>query len=219
MFIFYDTASSAKMEIEENENGNAESNNGNESNSVNSKLENIEIVNNDNKFKNSEKITEFDRKEVRVEKKEIEKVGVENNVNHSIEKLNIEITDAKKNSENVVSVVSVSQISPITDFAIILEPIVPVPVPAPVRTSEEIEADIIRENKIMPNLCKIIDIESPWTDTEELRKYMIENCITSKSWKRRQKCVNLLCNDDALVQKGSLGKILVDICTSIYLQV
>jgi hypothetical protein len=207
------------MEIEENGNVNAGANKGNESNSVNSRLENIEIVNNDNKFKNSEKITEFDKKEIRVEKNEIEKTGSENNVNHNIEKLNIEITDTKKNSENVVSVVSVSQISPITDFAIILEPIVPVPAPVPVRTSEEIEADFIRENKIMPSFCKIIDIESPWTDTEELRKYMIENCITSKSWKRRQKCVNLLCNDDALVQKGSLGKILVDICTSIYLQV
>jgi hypothetical protein len=205
------------MEIEENGNVNAESNNGKEGISVNSKLENIEIVNNDNKFKNSEKIAEFARKEIRVEKNEIEKVGSENNVNQSVEKLNIEITDAKKNSENPASVVSVSQISPITDFAIILDPIVPVP--APVRTPEEIEADIIRENKIMPISCKIIDIESPWTDTEELRKYMIENCITSKSWKRRQKCVNLLCNDDALVQKGSLGKILVDICTSIYLQV
>ena len=203
------------MEIEENGNGNAESIDGNESNSVNLKLENIEIVNNDNKFQNSEKITELDVKEIRVEKNEIEKSGGENNGNHSIEKINIEITDANKNGENVVSVVSVSQISPITDFAIILEPIVTVPV----RTPEEIEADTIRENKIMPDLCKIIDIESPWTDTEELRKYMIENCITSKSWKRRQKCVNLLCNDDALVQKGSLGKILVDICTSIYLQV
>ena len=71
----------------------------------------------------------------------------------------------------------------------------------------------------MPVHCKIIDIEAPWTDTEELRRYMIENCITSKSWKRRQKCVNLLCNDDALVQKGSLGKILIDICSAIYLQV
>lgn len=71
----------------------------------------------------------------------------------------------------------------------------------------------------MPVKCKIVDIEAPWTDTEELRRYMIENCITSKSWKRRQKCVNLLCNDDALVQKGSLGKILIDICSAIYLQV
>ena len=72
---------------------------------------------------------------------------------------------------------------------------------------------------LLPVNCKIIDIESPWTDTEELRKYMIENCITSKSWKRRQKCVNLLCNDDALVQKGSLGKILIDICSAIYMTV
>ena len=42
MFIFYDTASSAKMDIEETGNVNAEANNGNECNSVNSKLENTE---------------------------------------------------------------------------------------------------------------------------------------------------------------------------------
>jgi hypothetical protein len=82
------------------------------------------------------------------------------------------------------------------------------------------DAEIYRNpRETMPVKCKIVDIEAPWTDTEELRRYMIENCITSKSWKRRQKCVNLLCNDDALVQKGSLGKILIDICSAIYLQV
>ena len=73
--------------------------------------------------------------------------------------------------------------------------------------------------EVMPVKCQIVDVEAPWTDTEELRKYMIENCVTSKSWKRRQKCVNLLCNDDALVQKGSLGKILIDICSAIYMTV
>lgn len=86
-------------------------------------------------------------------------------------------------------------------------------------TQELTDLEEIRKNEKMPKNCRVVEIESPWTDTEELRKYMIENCITSKSWKRRQKCVNLLCNDDALVQKGSLGKILVDICTNIYSQV
>ena len=85
---------------------------------------------------------------------------------------------------------------------------------------QKITEDMIKNaTVIMPYKCQIIDIDAPWTDTEELRKYMIENCITSKSWKRRQKCVNLLCNDDALVQKGSLGKILIDICSAIYMQV
>ena len=86
-------------------------------------------------------------------------------------------------------------------------------------TQDLTDLEEIRKNEKMPINCRVVEIESPWTDTEELRKYMIENCITSKSWKRRQKCVNLLCNDDALVQKGSLGKILVDICTNIYFQV
>ena len=126
--------------------------------------------------------------------------------------MNIDVSEENRIGENSNSTNSVSLISPITDFAIILEPEIPVRIQEIVRTQEEINAEVARDNKNMPNSCKIIDIEAPWTDTEELRKYMIENCITSKSWKRRQKCVNLLCNDDALVQKGSLGKILVDIC-------
>ena len=30
--------------------------------------------------------------------------------------------------------------------------------------------------EVMPVKCQIVDVEAPWTDTEELRKYMIENC-------------------------------------------
>ena len=189
---------------------------GNEENFVNSKLENIEIVNCENNFNKNQKMIGFDRKDFLIEKS-----SVDNDIsnNHNIEKLNIDVSDESRIGENTNSTNSVSLISPITDFAIILEPEIPVRTQDPVRTQEEIDAEIARDNKNMPNLCKIIDIEAPWTDTEELRKYMIENCITSKSWKRRQKCVNLLCNDDALVQKGSLGKILVDICSSIYQQV
>lgn len=189
---------------------------GNEENFVNSKLENIEIVNCENNFNKNQKMIGFDRKDFLIEKS-----SVDNDIsnNHNIEKLNIDVSDESRIGENTNSTNSVSLISPITDFAIILEPEIPVRTQDPVRTQEEIDAEIVRDNKNMPNLCKIIDIEAPWTDTEELRKYMIENCITSKSWKRRQKCVNLLCNDDALVQKGSLGKILVDICSSIYQQV
>ena len=189
---------------------------GNEENFVNSKLENIEIVNCENNFNKNQKMIGFDRKDFLIEKS-----SADNDIsnNHNIEKLNIDVSDESRIGENTNSTNSVSLISPITDFAIILEPEIPVRTQDPVRTQEEIDAEIVRDNKNMPNLCKIIDIEAPWTDTEELRKYMIENCITSKSWKRRQKCVNLLCNDDALVQKGSLGKILVDICSSIYQQV
>lgn len=189
---------------------------GNEENFVNSKLENIEIVNCENNFNKNQKMIGFDRKDFLIEKSSVDN---DNSNNHNIEKLNIDVSDESRIGENTNSTNSVSLISPITDFAIILEPEIPVRTQDPVRTQEEIDAEIVRDNKNMPNLCKIIDIEAPWTDTEELRKYMIENCITSKSWKRRQKCVNLLCNDDALVQKGSLGKILVDICSSIYQQV
>ena len=221
LFLFNKTESGIRAEIPNNENSTTKHGNevrdGNEENLVNSKLENIEIVNSENTFNKNQKISGFDRKDFIIEKRG--NIDNDNSNNHNIEKLNIDVSEENRIGENSNSTNSVSLISPITDFAIILEPEIPVRIQEIVRTQEEINAEVARDNKNMPNSCKIIDIEAPWTDTEELRKYMIENCITSKSWKRRQKCVNLLCNDDALVQKGSLGKILVDICSSIYHQV
>ena len=221
LFLFNKTESGIRAEIPNNENSTTKHGNevrdGNEENLVNSKLENIEIVNSENTFNKNQKISGFDRKDFIIEKRG--SIDNDNSNNHNIEKLNIDVSEENRIGENSNSTNSVSLISPITDFAIILEPEIPVRIQEIVRTQEEINAEVARDNKNMPNSCKIIDIEAPWTDTEELRKYMIENCITSKSWKRRQKCVNLLCNDDALVQKGSLGKILVDICSSIYHQV
>jgi hypothetical protein len=65
--------------------------------------------------------------------------------------------------------------------------------------------------------CQVVDVSPPWTDIETLRSNLLDGAAR-KSWKKRQRAVDLLCESDIMKAHGLLN-VLNLVVSRIYIEV